>query len=246
MTNAEVDHEPEQNDSQGSRQPDGDPLHRLGAAVHDEAEPQVRALAEGNGRSQEGKPDEQAHHDLLGERQGEPDEIAGDDVYEGLYYVQGASAHAALSFFHDKSGNDRYNPTFPTAPSAIGMGQDFSAAIHLDEGGDDIYRSRGTALGTGYSNGIGILVNVGGTDVFEGGGALILGAASVEEVLRWRAQLPTIGVFVKAGGSATYKGGAPVSTPTAGGSWGTAPNKDKGANEKGVGLDRPEGTAVLP
>lgn len=171
---------------------------------------------------------------------------AGDDTYEGLWYVQGANAHTGLSYFGDDGGNDRYNPTFPVAATSIGVGHDLSAAIHLDRGGDDLYRGpRGLALGVGNANGIGILANVGGADSFVAAGPLALGAANASEVMDRpaRAAMPTVGVFVKAGGSAAYESGAPA---TPGGTWASTRNVDAGANELAVGIDRPAGSVALP
>ena len=173
---------------------------------------------------------------------------AGDDTYEGLWYVQGANAHTALSYFHDRSGNDRYNPTYPVTATSIGVGHDLGAAVHFDEGGNDTYRAPGLTLGAGNKNGIGVFVNAGGDDVFEGQGVM-MGAANSAEVLEDAARLsmPTIGVFVKAGGGSTYLGAAPVGSGAApGATWSTTPNKTKGANEIAVGVDRPGASAALP
>lgn len=55
--------------------------------------------------------------------------------------------------------------------------------------------------------------------------------------------MPTVGIFVKGGGTATYTSPAPA---TPGGTWGTTRNVDAGANEIAVGLDRPSATVALP
>ena len=181
----------------------------------------------------------------------------GDDVYEGLWYVQGADAHLGIAYFHDHAGNDRYDPTFPIAATSIGVGHDFSVALHYDEAGDDTYHAPGLALGSGWDNGIGILVNVGGNDTFAAGGNPAFGGAGVDGDIKAssRMKLPTYGVFTKAGGSATYAlGGAPDAAKT-GGQWSYAPENtpdggvDGGAvidSEKSTGVDRPTGTASLP
>jgi hypothetical protein len=171
----------------------------------------------------------------------------GDDTYEGLWYVQGANAHTSLSLFVDSSGNDRYDPTYPIAATSIGVGHDFSVAIHLDLGGDDHYRAPGLGLGAGNTNGVGILVNVGGSDVFEGPGPLMLGAANAAEIMTdlMRRQMPTYGLFVKAGGSAEYKVGAPTAA-LPGATWSTTPDRADGAAEIAAGVDRPTATAALP
>jgi hypothetical protein len=171
----------------------------------------------------------------------------GNDTYEGLWYVQGANAHTSVSLFLDSSGNDQYDPTFPIAATSIGVGHDFSVALHLDLGGDDHYKAPGLGLGAGNSNGVGILVNVGGTDTFEGPGPLMLGAASVGDASSdlVRRKMPTYGLFVKAGGGATYTVGAP-SSAKAGATWTTTPDAADGVAEVAAGVDRPTGTASLP
>lgn len=182
---------------------------------------------------------------------------SGNDTYEGLWYVQGSTAHMGLALFHDAAGNDKYNPTFPIAATSVGVGHDFSASIHLDEGGDDTYRGPNLALGSGHANGLGVLVNVGGTDTFRAAGSFSLGGAAAGEVFKSsRGKLPTYGAFVKAGGSATYEV-AGVDAMRSGGTWSYAPENagDAGVPDgstfvdgpaKSVGVDRPSGTASLP
>lgn len=181
-------------------------------------------------------------------------EGSGNDRYEGLWYVQGSTAHLGIALFHDASGNDQYNPTFPIAATSIGVGHDFSVSVHLDEGGDDTYRGPNLALGSGHANGVGVLVNVGGKDAFKAAGGFSLGGAAAGEVfMSARGKLPTLGVFVKAGGEATYEvAGVPL--VRSGGEWAHAPENDAGVSDatfaegpaKSVGLDRPSGTASLP
>ncbi|MBK7582669.1 MAG: hypothetical protein IPI67_21040 [Myxococcales bacterium] len=67
---------------------------------------------------------------------------AGNDTYEGLWYVQGASAHFALGFHFDHAGDDLYNKGFPIRATSIGVGHDFSGSLQIDEGGNDEYRHR--------------------------------------------------------------------------------------------------------
>ncbi|MBI2395031.1 MAG: hypothetical protein HYV09_36005 [Deltaproteobacteria bacterium] len=186
-------------------------------------------------------------------------EGGGDDSYDGLWYVQGATAHMGIALFHEAGGNDRYNATFPVVATSVGVGHDFSSTVHLDEGGDDVYRGPGLSLGTGYANGLGVLVNVGGTDSFAASGAFTLGGAMAGEVFKSpRGKLPTYGVFVKAGGSATYAIGG-VDALRSGGTWSYAPENASSAGDAGttdatfvegpaksVGVDRPSGKASLP
>jgi hypothetical protein len=182
-------------------------------------------------------------------------EGGGDDVYEGIWYVQGANAHTAVAYFHDAAGNDTYNPTYPITATSIGVGHDYSAALHWDEGGDDVYRAPGLSLGSGNANGIGIMVVSGGMDSFTAASRNALGAANSTEVFGTsRRAIPTIGVFVKAGGAGAYAVSGIDAGHYPGGEWSWAPNNsDGGADggpvfdyEKSIGLDRPKGVAMLP
>ncbi len=182
---------------------------------------------------------------------------AGDDVYKGLWYVQGANAHTAVAYFDDGAGNDAYNPdAFPVTATSIGVGHDFSSAVHYDEGGDDVYFGPGLSLGSGNANGIGVMVVRGGKDTFNAASVVSLGAANSTEIFGTpRKTLPTIGVFVKAGGAGAYAVGGVDAGAYPSGSWSYTPNNtpDGGADggpiydyEKSIGLDRPNGTAALP
>ena len=182
-------------------------------------------------------------------------EGAGDDVYEGLWYVQGANAHTSVALFHDRGGNDRYDPTFPIAATSIGVGHDYSAALHYDEGGNDVYRGPGLGLGCGNANGVGVMVVSGGTDTFDVPSLNNLGAANSTEIFGTpRRSIPTIGVFVKAGGASSYSIGGVDAGDHVGSDWSYAPNNTDGGPdggtvydyEKSVGLDRPNGSATLP
>lgn len=177
---------------------------------------------------------------------------AGDDTYEGLWYVQGANAHTSVAYFFDGAGNDKYNPTFPVAATSIGVGHDLSVALHVDLGGDDEYGAPGLSLGSGNANGVGILVNAGGNDVFRARGQPALGGASSTEILGdpYRKAFPTVGLFVKAGGNATYEI-AGADAGYGGQSWSFRANASAGDGgapvpEKSAGVDRPTGTASLP
>jgi hypothetical protein len=181
---------------------------------------------------------------------------AGNDVYKGLWYVQGANAHTAVAYFHDAAGDDAYNPDgFPVTATSIGVGHDFSSAVHYDEGGDDVYFGPGLSLGSGNANGIGVMVVRGGQDSFTAASAVSLGAANSTEIFGTsRKTLPTIGVFVKAGGTGAYAVGGVDAGAYPSGSWSYAPNASDGGveggpvydYEKSIGIDRPNGTASLP
>src|SRR5262249_49482182 len=107
-------------------------------------------------------------------------------------------------------------------------------------------------------NGIGVLVNVGGTDTFSAGGEPTLGGAGVDSDIAATLRLydATFGAFTKAGGSATYTIAGTEDPSRVGGSWSCAPEgtphrgvPDGGkpvTSERSTGVDRPAGTASLP
>src|SRR3990172_3541702 len=82
LAEPEVDQQAEEGDAEGRGEPDREPADSAWRPVHEEREGQVAPLAEGDGGPQEGEPDEETHHELLGEGQGEADQVAGDDVDE--------------------------------------------------------------------------------------------------------------------------------------------------------------------
>jgi hypothetical protein len=176
----------------------------------------------------------------------------GDDAYDALWYIQGSTAHFSLSVFLEAGGNDSYNLNVHPAATSIGVGHDFSASVHLDEGGDDHYNAPGLSLGSGNINGIGFLVNVGGTDLFEAAGDPTFGAGNYSSEAPFgdpRQAAPTIGVFVSAGATSTYKVGG-VDRPLANTTWSYAPQPYPApqmvTTEHGCGADRPGGSVSLP
>jgi hypothetical protein len=132
---------------------------------------------------------------------------AENDIYNGHWYVQGATAHFALSMFIDEGGDDRYNPDLGIKATSIGVGHDFSASFHIDEGGADQYSAPGLSLGSGNINGIGCFINSGGDDTYTAAGDPTLGAGNYSAEAPFgepRQDAPTIGIFVDAGGTDTY------------------------------------------
>ena len=174
----------------------------------------------------------------------------GADTYDGAWYVQGANAHYSLTLFVDEGGDDQYDLKHPMSATSIGVGHDFSAALHLDLGGNDHYRAPGLSLGSGNINAIGLLLNVGGDDVYEAAGDPTLGAGNYSAEAPFglpRQDAPTIGIFVDAGGKDTYTV-AGQDRPLDGTTWSTTPQPYPGktlTSEFGCGADA-DGTAALP
>ena len=176
----------------------------------------------------------------------------GNDSYDALWYIQGSTAHFALSIFLEAGGDDEYNLNFPPVATSIGVGHDFSASIHLDEGGNDHYVAPGLSLGSGNINGIGCLLNVGGDDVFEASVDPTLGAGNYSAEAPFglaRQDAPTIGIFVHTGGQGTYTVGG-LDRPLAGTTWSYEPQPYPApqmvTTEHGCGADSPSGQVSVP
>jgi hypothetical protein len=169
----------------------------------------------------------------------------GHDRYEGRWYVQGAAAHLGLGYLADEGGDDRYGQTLVPISTTLGAGHDLAAGLHVDLGGDDVYRGATLTLGAGSAQGLGLFVNVGGTDVYDGPARLGFGAAIRGDAPDGRAGEPTIGIFVDGGGPDAYR--SPDRPPGVGNdaAWrGRA--EPSGAGSRGGGADDAEGTVTLP
>jgi hypothetical protein len=134
-------------------------------------------------------------------------EGSGDDTYGGLYYAQGAAVHQGIALFADRDGSDRYDVAFPNQGASLGLANDFAVAVFLDANGDDRFDAAGLSLGAGLANGLAVFANDGGVDIFHASSAAGFGSAQSGDVTGKRTSVATIGVFVKARGSATYIAG---------------------------------------
>ena len=132
----------------------------------------------------------------------------GDDHYDGLFYAQGAAAHFALAFFLDGGGNDEHGLQFKPLHSQMGLGHDFSSALFVADGGDDIYSGPSRSQGASKCHGHGLFVDNGGNDIHEANDDKAMGWATdydwapgvcgkYEVIASW-------GFFVDVGGSDAY------------------------------------------
>lgn len=176
---------------------------------------------------------------------------SGADTYDARYYVQGAGAHFAMALFLDEDGDDRYNTNFAARATSIGVGHDYTSAVHIDGGGNDTYRAPQLSLGSGNANGLGVLLNIGGDDVYEAVGEPTLGAASFSQ--EWYdacgpcLSVATTGVFLDVGGDDSYTApGSEVLRDDAS-VWSNARSPAAwSAIEHGVGVDADDGVVHFP
>jgi hypothetical protein len=174
----------------------------------------------------------------------------GNDSYDARYYVQGAGAHFAMALFLEEGGDDRYNQTLKPKATSIGVGHDFTVAWHLDLGGDDRYRAPVLSLGSGNANGIGVLVNVGGTDTYVAEAEPTLGAAQFSaewhEACEACHAVATTGIFLDVDGADQYAVTSPI-TRADGTDW-TDPRSpaDYKVTEHSAGADRDGDAPAFP
>lgn len=90
----------------------------------------------------------------------------GDDLFDGRWYVRGASAHMALAMFHDLGGNDRHGtrPAIRQHGTSYGTGHDLSVAWLVDDAGNDTWTAPGLSLGAGNACGWGVMLDGAGDD----------------------------------------------------------------------------------
>ncbi|NLO74776.1 MAG: hypothetical protein GX100_11805 [candidate division WS1 bacterium] len=131
------------------------------------------------------------------------DDRAGNDSYRGVWYAQSATAHFAVSFLADGGGNDTYTVTNCVSN---GSAHDFSVSVFLEEDGNDLYDLRGSALGQGLNNGLGLFVELRGDDTYKCSYANAYGQAVNFTPAGMRAEIPSLGVFLDLDGADTYPG----------------------------------------
>jgi hypothetical protein len=125
----------------------------------------------------------------------------GDDRYEGVRYVQGSGVHGAIGLLADGAGNDSYRAAHGVGQ---GMGLDMALGSLEDDRGDDSYEAGSLAQGAGTANGMGFLLDGGGSDRF----SLSANGWGQDHVARG---LPGPSFLIGADGSDRFmRGGAPV------------------------------------
>lgn len=170
----------------------------------------------------------------------------GRDTYDGLWYQGGTAAHYAIGLLLDGGGDDRYGRSITPVNVTLGGGHDWSAAFLIDEAGDDDYLGSRITLGSGNANGFGFLVDNAGDDAYEtlaptyGTGAAGLRDEALRAPGSPRRKVDTVGVFIDARGTDTYRAAMAVSMDAADDrTWrhSESPEPEIRAMERGAGLD---------
>ncbi|MFN7172395.1 MAG: HEAT repeat domain-containing protein [Fimbriimonadaceae bacterium] len=92
------------------------------------------------------------------------DEIGNDNRF-GYHYVQASAMHLCAAYLFDLDGDDSYTANFGAAHA---IGHDYAVAFLLDRAGNDIYAARDSRPGMGNANGLGIFIDAGGEDRYQG------------------------------------------------------------------------------
>lgn len=160
---------------------------------------------------------------------------AGDDVYVGGTYTQGASYWFSFSVLADDAGNDRYTAFYYSQASAMHL----TVAALIDGGGHDVYAAHmGAIHAIGHDWGVALMWDKAGNDVYAGDSAPGVGVAN------------GVGIFVDGGGDDRYTG-PPASANPARDSGSVAIFVDLGGKDKygrglangGLALRKPWGAA---
>jgi hypothetical protein len=88
---------------------------------------------------------------------------AGADHYRAARYAQGNGVHQAVGVLRDEAGNDRYALSVGVGQ---GMGLDLAVGVLADLEGDDRYTAPNLAQGSATDNGVGLLLDSGGSDAW--------------------------------------------------------------------------------
>ncbi|MBL8065110.1 MAG: HEAT repeat domain-containing protein [Chthonomonadaceae bacterium] len=144
-------------------------------------------------------------------------DMAGNDSYGAHHYAQASAMHCCSSYLFDLSGDDSYTTK---VGASLAIGHDYGVAFLVDRAGDDLYCARDSTPGLGVANGLGIFLDAGGVDRYDGPpgqGQSARGSGS-------------LGLFIDLGGADKYRVG--LSNGEAHGSehWGYSYDKELAVN----------------
>jgi hypothetical protein len=135
---------------------------------------------------------------------------AGDDRYEASAWTQGSGAHFCIGALIDEAGDD-HHIAHDGGRSSLAFGHDFTVALLIDNGGDDVYQSDGPGLGHAINRSIAIAIDVGGDDSYTLGAGATPGSARYEDrfadysgVSTYFADADSLGLFLDVGGTDSY------------------------------------------
>jgi len=133
-------------------------------------------------------------------------DMDGDDIYNGHWYSQGATAHVAVSALWDGGGDDYYENEVSIG---IGGAHGQSTTWFFELAGNDEYHFSGLAGGAGYSNGFAFFIDYSGNDAYNATHSNPnfdnLGRGKLQDANR--TDQPVYGIFLDVAGMDTYDAG---------------------------------------
>ena len=122
-------------------------------------------------------------------------DAGGNDDYRSSRYAQGAAAHQAIGVLIDRSGDDRYSAKIAASQ---GAGWDAAIGYLADWGGNDRYDAQHLSQGAAAMNGLGLLFDGDGADVYNAYSGQGFGDETAYWPLR---QTSNLGVLIDRGGN---------------------------------------------
>jgi hypothetical protein len=132
---------------------------------------------------------------------------AGADHYHAARYAQGNGVHEAVGVLRDEAGNDRYGLSVGVGQ---GMGLDLAVGVLADLDGDDRYTAPNLAQGSATDNGVGLLLDSGGSNTWR------LDVPNGWGRVDWSRGLPSLGLLqYDPAGASFRRQDKPVDAPRA-------------------------------
>ncbi len=163
-------------------------------------------------------------------------DLAGDDLYKGGMYCQGASYWYSLGALMDDSGNDTYVADYYSQASAMhvtsaylidlkgddiytvrtgamhAIGHDYGVAVMLDREGDDVYAGKDSRPSQAIANGVSVFIDSKGSDRY-------MGPVGIGRADRGSG---SVAVFADLAGADIYAAGLKDGDVALNGTWGVA------------------------
>jgi hypothetical protein len=179
---------------------------------------------------------------------------AGDDEYHGVCWSQGSGAHFCIGALLDEGGNDQHLAEV-NGNLSIAFGHDFTVALLVNLGGDDVYEVQGDGLGYSINRSVAALIDIGGDDAYleKEGNRPGFAKYEADRFDAGNAEKPTagfyfadttsVGLFLDVGGKDAYWSGQKDDTH-----WFDEPDSPNWkARNFSIGVDRAEGNvSFLP
>lgn len=135
---------------------------------------------------------------------------AGDDEYHGAVWSQATGAHFCIGTLIDEAGDDKHLAEV-TANNSLAFAHDFTIAILLNVGGDDVYDVRQHGIGYSINRSVALLIDTAGDDLYKTEDTERPGMAINNERFRARdgvgtyfADTSSLGLFLDIGGADKY------------------------------------------